>query len=190
MSDHHADFTSQPIEGFARIAQERGESGHFRVPLISHVEGNLWQGGCINGVHLPEDFAFVLSLYPWEQYTICGRTTRLEVKLYDAAEIPDEEQLHLLAAIVNTARDHAGERKVLVHCQAGLNRSGLLAGLSLIKRGMAPADAVALLREKRCDMVLCSQAFEGWLLDRVENCACGSYCTDGVCTAEELGEAA
>jgi hypothetical protein len=29
--------------------------------------------------------------------------------------------------------------------------------------GMEPAEAIALLREKRCDAVLCNSAFEQWL---------------------------
>lgn len=167
MSDlerQEADLSTHHIEGVARAAVECGKSGGFRVDLISHVEGNLWQGGCVNGARLTDDFEFVVSLYPWEQYTIGSRTTRIELKLYDCGEIPDERQLYDLARIVNAFRA-AG--KTLVHCQAGLNRSGLICALALIEDGMAPADAIALLREKRCEFVLCNETFERWLLERV-----------------------
>lgn len=55
---------------------------------------------------------------------------------------------------------------VNVHnCQAGLNRSGLLTGLALVLDGMAPVDAIALLRRQRSPMVLCNDVFENWLLN-------------------------
>jgi protein-tyrosine phosphatase len=135
------------------------------VPLISHIEGNLWTGGCIDGVHLPDDFRHVLSLYPWERFLIGPDTHRLEVRLYDAAEVPDEQQLYELAGLV---AGWCTEGKTLVHCQAGLNRSGLVAALSLILAGREPADAIRLLRERRCPAVLCNDTFERWLLARRE----------------------
>jgi protein-tyrosine phosphatase len=45
-----------------------------------------------------------------------------------------------------------------------LNRSALVAGMALILDGWKPADAIALLREKRSPAVLCNPAFEQWLL--------------------------
>lgn len=155
------DFHSHRIEGFAIAAEERGLDGVFSVPLISHIEGNLWQGGCHPGAQLPDDFQFVLSLYPWGKYELGPNTRRVEVEMYDHGSMPDIAQLHDLAKMVNTAKVKG---KTLVHCQAGLNRSGLVTGLSLVLEGMAPTDAIALMREKRCDMVLCNETFETWLL--------------------------
>lgn len=150
------DVTTHHIEGIAREGNKP-----FNMPLITQVDGNLWQGGCIGGVRLPDDFEFVVSLYPWEQYELGPNTVRLEVRLYDSAEIPDARQLYDIARIINAFR---AKGKTLVHCQAGLNRSALTTGLALILDGMQPAQAIALLREKRSDAVLCNKAFEGWLL--------------------------
>lgn len=149
------DFESHRIQGFAA-------KGAVDVPLISHVEGNLWQGGCIGGVLLPEDITHVISLYKWEQYKLHPHQERREITMYDHDAMPDIPQLHQLADLVNTLRDIPGSQ-VLVHCQAGLNRSGLVTGLSLIKRGMEPQAAINLLRAKRCAMVLCNDVFERWL---------------------------
>lgn len=157
----NTDLDSHHIEGYARAAQERGLMGHFSVPLISHIHKNLWQGGCIDGVKLPDDFEFVVSLYPWEKYALGGDTARLEYELYDAAEVPDERQLFDVAHMVNAFADRG---KTLVHCQAGLNRSGLIAGLALVLDGQgSPDDVIDLMREQRCDMVLCNGSFESWL---------------------------
>lgn len=163
MQPLETDFESHHIEGFARAALEAGKDGSFNVPLISHVLGNLWQGGCKDGVQLPEDFEFVVSLYPWEKYRLGSNTARLEVQMLDAAEMPNERLLYDTARIVNAFRYRG---KTLVHCQAGLNRSGLIAALALILDGTEPIDAIELLRQSRHPVVLCNQTFEKWLLQQ------------------------
>jgi hypothetical protein len=54
---------------------------------------------------------------------------------------------------------------VLIRCQAGLNRSGLITALVLIKDGYEPAEAISLIREKRNRYALCNKDFEQWLLE-------------------------
>ena len=151
----NTDFSSHKIEGWVP------GKGPVSVPLISKVEDNLYQGGCIGGVILPDYIDFIVSLYPWEKYTLLPGQSRQEIEMYDHGSMPDIDQLHQIADTVNTRRK---ESTVLVHCQAGLNRSGLVAALALIKSGMTPSEAIALLRKSRCDMVLCNETFEAWLL--------------------------
>lgn len=152
-----ADFTSHHIEGIAH----QGNTP-FACPLITQVEGNLWQGGCIDGVSLGGKFQHVISLYPWEKFVAgCKLETDVSVRLYDSGEIPDPKQLREIATLVNECRKKG---PTLVHCQAGLNRSALVAGLALVLDGMEPKDAIALLRERRSPAVLCNSAFERWLL--------------------------
>lgn len=188
MSTHdlgHADLEGHHIEGRARVALERGLDGYFKVPLISEVLPGLWQGGCRNGVVLPDDFQLVIALYQRERYTVGPKTLVYNVTAYDSEDVPDVRDAVHLAHWAWT-----NGLKVLIHCQAGLNRSGLTTAQVLMRDGYSAAAAIALLREKRCDMVLCNDAFERWLLDaNSPRCACGAGCTDGVCTAQELGEA-
>ena len=158
-----ADWQSHHIEGYARAALERGIDATFSAPLVSHIEGNLWVGGCINGVELPTDFVHVVSLYPWERYALAPTTQLREVEMYDAGLIPDVDQLHEVADYVVACLNQG---QTLIHCQAGLNRSNLVAGLALVKQGRKPEDAIALLRERRSPLVLCNQAFEDWLLSQ------------------------
>jgi hypothetical protein len=157
-----ADWKSHHIEGYARAAMERGQDGRFSAPLISQIDETLFVGGCINGVRLDDDFAHVVSLYKWERYTLGPNTERHEYEMYDASDVPDAD---LLSAIADDVNRYRAEGKTLVHCQAGLNRSNLITALALIRSGMAPADAIALLREKRSPVVLCNAAFESWLLE-------------------------
>lgn len=138
--------------------------GHETFPAVTEIVEGLWMGGCL-GSRLPDEFGFVLSLFPWGAYQLGEHTDRLQVPLYDGPEIPDALLVEALARIVNQQREYQASegRKVLVHCQAGLNRSALITARALILEGMAPADAIALLRERRSPYVLCNQVFEAWL---------------------------
>lgn len=134
----------------------------FACPLITPIHDNLWQGGCINGVSLQGYFKHVVSLYPWERFNPdADLDSFVEVRLYDGKEVPDEQQLYTLARWINLCK---AKGRTLVHCQAGLNRSGLLTGLSLVLDGMAAPDAITLIRKSRSQAVLCNKAFEQWLL--------------------------
>lgn len=157
-----ADWTSHHIEGYARAAEERGENGYFNAPLISHIGGNLWVGGCRNGVRLDDDFKHVISLYKWERYVLGPDTEYHEFTMYDSGAEVDSDFVNDIAHL---AWECMAEGKTLIHCQAGLNRSNLIAAAALIKDGHTPEDAIEVLREKRSPMVLCNWVFEDWLLD-------------------------
>lgn len=155
-----ADLTSHHIEGITL----HGDAP-FSVPLFSHIKGNLWMGGC-PVKSAPEEFEYIVSLYPWEPYTLAKFQVRTEACLQDALTMPKEEQLYTLARCVNAYKQKG---VTLVHCQAGLNRSGLISALALIEEGMKAVDAISLLRAKRSRAVLCNQLFEKWLLTREFN---------------------
>jgi hypothetical protein len=152
-----ADLTSHRIEGIARMGNIP-----FSVPLLSQIDGNLWTGGC-PASEAPTEFKYIVSLYPWGKYRVHDHQVYTETKLFDSHDGVDEERVILLAEYVNLCRARG---MTLVHCQAGLNRSALVAATALILGGMAPAEAVKLLREKRSVVVLCNPAFEQWLMAR------------------------
>jgi len=133
----------------------------FDVPFISHIEGNLWTGGCTNGLILPYEFKHVVSLYPWERYTLPPNNDALRSEtywyIYDA-DVPSN-----IATIVREARRRVHDGPTLIHCQAGLNRSGLVAALLLVQNGMSPNRAINLLRRRRSHAVLCNPVFEEYV---------------------------
>lgn len=161
ISQMYADLEGHHIEGYAAAAMYAGRhNAYFKAPLISEIADGLWMGGCINGVRLPDDFDVVVSLYPWEQYQLGPNTHRYEYKAYDAEEVPD-----LSEAVQKALHNWNFGKKCLIHCQAGLNRSGLVAAQVLTQSHCENAEeAIALLREKRCPLVLCNRTFENWLL--------------------------
>ena len=141
-----------------------GVSAHgyqrFDVPFISEVLPDLWLGGCEDGLILPVFIKNLVSLYPWENYTVQHELhSSLEVRMLDSIDQAFDQVDHI-AAWVNSCRDTG---PTLVHCQAGLNRSSLVVGRALMLGGMTANDAIALIREKRSPACLSNPSFERWL---------------------------
>jgi len=156
------DPTAIPMSLDPRQKRMKGVATHgmtpFDVPYISKLADNLWQGGCEEGLVLPHNIDKVLSLYPWEQYFIDREDVeRVEIKMYDS-EDQAFDQVDELAHLVNTWRKEGFN--VLVHCQAGLNRSSLVATRALMLEGMSADEAIKLVRSKRSPACLCNPAFE------------------------------
>lgn len=132
----------------------------FDVPFITQIADNLWQGGCEQGLVLPTHINYVVSVYPWERYYIEHQTKgELYIKMYDGPHQTFEE-VDDIARQVNKWRKNGN---VLVHCQAGLNRSSLIVARALMLKGMRAEDAINLIREKRSPVCLCNESFEKYL---------------------------
>lgn len=158
------DPTAIELASDPRLERLTGTTYHggkfFDVPYMSQIDENLWMGGCTDGLTLPSAIKHLVSLYPWEAYTVRTELlSRLVVRMFDSLD-QGLAQVDAIARWVNSCRSAA---PTLVHCQAGLNRSGLICARALILDGMEPAHAIDLLRLKRSDAVLCNQAFEDWL---------------------------
>ena len=133
----------------------------FDVPYISHINRNLYMGGCEQGLILPAEIQHVVSLYPWEAYSIAHEVTSyLAFRLYDSLE----QAMDQIEDIARWVANRLDDGPTLVHCQAGLNRSGLVSARALMIRGFSAKAAISLLREKRSPAVLCNTAFEDYLL--------------------------
>ena len=76
--------------------------------------------------------------------------------------MPNEHVVRSIASLV--ANLIANDEKVLVHCKAGHNRSGLICARTLIERGSSAEDAIEQVREKRGDgHALTNENFVEWL---------------------------
>jgi protein-tyrosine phosphatase len=157
-----------------RTRRMTGTTAHgfipFDVPFISEIAPNLWQGGCENGLPLPAPIRHLVSLYPWESYKVKHELdSTVAVRMHDSTE-QAMEQIPVLAAWVNACRKNG---PVLVHCQAGLNRSSLVVAMALMLEGSTADAAIALIRSKRSPACLCNPMFEQWL--RAQKAARKSY---------------
>lgn len=159
-----SDPTKIPIEFNPQIKRMVGRTVHggieFDVPFITQIADNLWQGGCTDGLILPTHINFIVSLYPWERYEIRHKIRgELYIRMYDD---PNQatDQIDEIALQVNRWRKKG---QVLVHCQAGLNRSSLVVARALMFDGMTADEAITLLRTNRSPACLCNQGFENYL---------------------------
>lgn len=153
--DLRTDPTTQRMSGVA----VHGNTA-FDVPFISRILGNLWQGGCEDGLVLPRFIKHLVSLYPWEEYEVQHNLrSSLTVRMFDSLD----QSFDQVAAIAEWVDGCVKDGPTLVHCQAGLNRSSLVAGCALTLAGFSGQEAVELLREKRSPACLCNPAFESHL---------------------------
>lgn len=152
-----ADLESQPIQGYLH------DGRRIDIPLISHITDNLYVGGHNRYVNLGEFFSHIFSLYIWEK-----KYKTHESVVHDAVEMLDSasEDTALVDRFIPAIIDALNEGgNVLVHCQAGINRSNLTAALVLREwKGLTSREAIDMLREKRSPLVLANKGFEKYLL--------------------------
>jgi protein-tyrosine phosphatase len=159
------DPTWIPMHVDPREQRMRGIATHgrtpFDVPFVSHIIDNLWQGGCQDGLVLPKNIEHLISLYPWEAYTVTHELkSSLTVRMHDATD----QSFAQVGDIAQWVRTCMIDGPTLVHCQAGLNRSSLVAATALTLDGLFDGPrAIALLRERRSPACLCNPAFEQWV---------------------------
>jgi protein-tyrosine phosphatase len=79
----------------------------------------------------------------------------------DEPRLPDVAAMHAVADTINLYR--ARGMSVLVHCEAGLNRSGLIVALALVRAGMKGTDALATIRARRHADCLCNDTFAAYI---------------------------
>jgi protein-tyrosine phosphatase len=152
------DPTVQRMTGIARHGNTP-----FDVPFISEIAPNLWQGGCQNGLMLPKFIKHLISLYPWEQYKVQHELeSTLTVRLYDSLD----QSFDLIEGIASWVNKCRKDGPTLIHCQAGLNRSSLVAAYALMLEGKSAEKSIEILRTKRSPACLCNRSFEDWLLER------------------------
>jgi protein-tyrosine phosphatase len=146
--------------------------------LYSMIAPNLFQGGTddLDVVHLAQTnnrprtdlpFDAIVTMYAW------ARPADWNIQEFRYG-VPDASikdiDLDRLRQAVEFGYDRwkQGDR-VLVRCQAGLNRSGLVLALILIKDGLSPQEAINRIRDNRGPDALFNENFFSWLLNEGEN---------------------
>ena len=142
-------------------------------PLYSEILPNLWQGGTDDDelVHegsgrLPTysdvpEFDDVVSL---NAYSLPMGWLVKEYRFGFPDGPTSDEIYEELEKIADYAYlDWKAGKRCLVRCQAGINRSGLMVALILMRDGMSPEDAIALIRSKRSPYALENAYFVEYL---------------------------
>lgn len=146
------------------VGQVNHSFQYFDVPFITEVlPGRLYHGGVENGLILPKEIQNVVSLYVWEQYTVQHElNSALLVRMHDSIKQGMSEVEAISDWVVGIlARDES----VLVHCQAGLNRSSLIVARVLMKLGEVDTgqEAIDLIREKRSQACFANPTFTKYI---------------------------
>lgn len=145
--------------------------------LYSEILANLFMGGTDDNdvILYPADpyktrrdlpFDSIVTMYAW------ARPADWKVQEYrygvPDARISDINLPRLRQAVNWGYKQWKKGDRVLVRCQAGLNRSGLVTALILIKDGMSPKEAISTIRKNRADIALFNEHYVNWLMTQGE----------------------
>ena len=134
----------------------------------SEIAPGLWMGGTRRqdtiGVvqpmlgHSPDrEFDAVLTLYAWAAPASWG----IEERRFG---FPDREVIEEYVPMIHELADWAHDRwssgkRVLIRCAGGMNRSGLLVALTLMRSGLTADEAIMLVRQQRHPWALTNRSF-------------------------------
>ncbi len=145
--------------------------------LYSEIIENLYMGGTDDNdvIHFPANpyakrtdlpFDSIVTMYAW------ARPADWKVQEYrygiPDARISDMDLSRLRQAVNWGFKQWRKGDRVLVRCQAGLNRSGLVTALILMKTGMSAEDAIRTIRKNRADIALFNEHYVKWLMTQGE----------------------
>ena len=140
--------------------------------LWSEIRPGLWQGGTDDydvigrGAYgqraTKADFDCVVTLYGSANGADWG-VKEIRFPFYDGDMTDFDPEADLWLPVFEAHADWKAGKRVLIRCQAGLNRSGLVMALVLIRDGHTPEEAIELIRQQRGDIALCNRIFERWL---------------------------
>ncbi|MCX4529745.1 dual specificity protein phosphatase family protein [Streptomyces sp. NBC_01551] len=134
------------------------------------ISPGLWMGGHVwtdpagelRPVVVADEFDLVISLFTRSGHGPGPDAEHLVALMPDAALTAG--QLHTVRRLARAASGalDAG-RTILVRCHSGYNRSGLVVAQCLMERGLAAADAIALVRRRRSPWALHNATFTAYL---------------------------
>ncbi len=132
----------------------------IRLDMVNTIAENLDMGG--NYVDYGDyDMVVSCEAYPNPARVTGYKGIFIHLPLEDSDGEFNEDACKIVGGIVSVVRDSG--RNVLVHCTAGLNRSGLIVALALMANGLTADQAIDLIRERRDQWALCNESFVEFL---------------------------
>jgi len=148
----------------------RSYSIDYPSELWTELLPGLWQGGTDDDdvydqlatpMITKKDFDLVVTAYALAN-PVDWFVKELRFGFYDS-DMSDFDPAELQAIVRLTHAEWKRGQRVLVRCQAGMNRSGLIMALVLVREGHTPQEAINLIREKRSQDALFNGRFADWL---------------------------
>ena len=141
--------------------------------LYSEIAPNLFMGGtadedvihhavAYNKARTDLPFDAIITMYAWAN-PADWRVQEFRYGIYDSAI--GEIDLDRLKQAVEFGYNRwlSGDR-VLVRCQAGLNRSGLVTALIMMSTGLDAETAIEQIRKNRAEIALFNNNYVEWLM--------------------------
>lgn len=147
---------------------------HHEILPGLFLGGHLWEEDGLqrHGRHssLWEDTSwdYVVSAYLDNENEESFPQCDMRLVLFDDTEsgLSEETWEKIRSAVDEVVYRWRKGQKVLVRCQAGYNRSGMMMSLVLMRLGYRAKDAISILRRIRGKDVLVNSAFEGYVHQR------------------------
>ena len=141
-----------PSAPWNEIRQHLWMGGHFWTDSDGHLQPAVARS----------EFDLVISLYARNGH---GPDPGVE---HLVAELPDSvlsaDQIHMVTQLAHiTATAVRDGRTILVRCQSGYNRSGLVIAQTLVALGQSAESAIDLVRRRRSPWALNNETFEQYL---------------------------
>jgi hypothetical protein len=149
---------------------------NWDFPLWSEILPGLWLGGTDDDdtiedaaeIHTSrnitkDNFDTVVTLYAWAN-PVDWFVQELRYGFYDSGLEGNADYASLHEAAEFAHKAWKSGKRVLIRCQAGINRSSLTMGLALMLEGYSAADAIKLMRDKRSNAVLLNEDFVDYLI--------------------------
>lgn len=132
------------------------------------ADGTRYQDGRHSSISEDDSWDYIVSAYVDTKnnrsWPSCDQRI---VPFSDTEEGLDDKTWDRIKSAVEAVVDHWSEgQKVLVRCQAGFNRSGLIMALVLMKLGFTAEVAIKRLRDRRSSYVLVNPVFEEYVRER------------------------
>lgn len=148
-------ITEEPTNLFNEILPRLFMGGTSEEQTIDSPQ-NLHQ------FQVEREFDCVVTLYAWA----APASWEIEERRFGFPDgILQNWQLPIIHEIADWAHSKwSGGSRVLIRCQAGLNRSGLVTALVLMRGGKSASESICLIRETRSYQALCNEDFVQYLL--------------------------
>jgi len=141
--------------------------------LYSEIAPNLFMGGtadedvihqavAYNKARTDLPFDAIITMYAWAN-PADWRVQEFRYGIYDSA-IADIDLDRLKQAVQFGYNRWLSGDRVLVRCQAGLNRSGLVTALIMMSTGLDAETAIEQIRKNRADVALFNNNYVEWLM--------------------------
>ena len=146
-------------------------------PLYSEILTNLWMGGTDDDDSVDKGSGRLPTYSDDREFDVVASLSAYSLPMgwmvkeyrYGFPDGPTSDavyqELEKIADYIYL--DWKAGKKCLVRCQAGINRSGLMVALVLMRDGMSADKAIALIRKKRSPYALDNSHFVSYLKEQI-----------------------